>query len=53
MVVTLWVALMALLMACGDEGGNGGEDTLLTGMSGVVIVAIIVWLIVRSRRTQG
>ena len=43
------VAVSTIMAACGGDG-DGGRDTLLTGFSAVVIVAIIVFLIVRSRR---
>lgn len=52
MVVTVWVALMALLVACGNDG-NGNEDTLLTGFSGVVILAIVVVLLVRAMKKRA
>ena len=43
--------VLLLLAACGnDESGN--EDTLLTGFSGVVILAIIIWLVVRMARKR-
>lgn len=46
------VGLAVLLTACGDD--NGGEnDTLWTGLSGLVIFALIAWAaitIIRRRR---
>ena len=53
MVLLLWVTLMAMLIACGDNGNGGNDDTLLTGLSGVVIVGLVVWLVVRSMRKRG
>ncbi|MDQ3945083.1 MAG: hypothetical protein M3357_08055 [Actinomycetota bacterium] len=52
MVVSLWVAVLTLMAACGDEG-NGNEDTLLTGFSGVLILAIVIFLIVRSMKKRA
>jgi hypothetical protein len=48
----LWFAVMGLLAACGEDNGN--NDTLFTGLSGVVIVVIIGWLIYRAwNKTRG
>jgi hypothetical protein len=41
------LVLLAFLTACG-ENGNGEEDTLLTGLSGVVIVVLVAWFLVRA-----
>ena len=43
---------MALLAACGDEG-NGNEDTLFTGFSGLVIVVIAAFFIFRAMKKRG
>lgn len=44
--------VLLLLAACGnDETGN--EDTLLTGFSGVVILAVVIWLVVRMARNRS
>jgi hypothetical protein len=51
-VVSLWVAVLTLMAACGEEG-NGNEDTLLTGFSGVLILAIVIFLIVRSMKKRA
>jgi hypothetical protein len=51
MTLTLWTALFVLLAACGDDGGN--EDTLLTGFSGVVILAIAVFFVMRAMKKRG
>lgn len=40
-------ALMMFLAACGDDG-DGNDDTLLTGFSGLIIAAVVIWLIVRA-----
>ena len=53
MGLTFWVALMAVLIACGGNDNGGSDDTLLTGLSGVVIVGVVVWLVVRSMRKKG
>lgn len=46
-------ALLLLLAACGDEDGEGNGDTLLTGFSGLVILIIVVWLLLRAFRSRG
>ena len=43
--------VLLFLAACGNENGN--EDTLLTGFSGVVILAIVIWLVVRMARKRS
>ena len=51
--VLIWIPTVLLfLSACGGDD-NGDEDTLLTGFSGVIILAIVVWLIVRSMRKRS
>lgn len=47
LVAALMPEALALMTACG-ENGNGGEDTLLTGLSGLVILVLVVWLVVRA-----
>lgn len=44
--------VLMLLAACGNEDG-GNEDTLLTGFSGLVILAVVIWLVVRMARKRG
>ena len=44
--------LLLLLAACGNDE-NGNEDTLLTGFSGLVILAIVIWLVVRMARNRS
>jgi hypothetical protein len=43
--------MMLTLAACGDDDGGEG-DTLFTGLSGVIIVAIVIWFFMRSRRNR-
>ncbi|MGZ8565648.1 MAG: hypothetical protein ACXWXS_01205 [Actinomycetota bacterium] len=46
------LALFSLLTACGNEG-DGNDDTLLTGFSALVILAIVIGVVVvvgRRRR---
>lgn len=56
MPVTAWsvpllVILLSLFTGCGDDGEN--NDTLFTGLSGVVIVVVVVALIWRWSRRRG
>ena len=47
MPVSVWgIPLVFLLAACGDDG-EGNNDTLLTGFSGLVIVVIVGYLLYR------
>lgn len=43
---------LLLLAACGNDE-NGNQDTLLTGFSGLVILAIVIWLVVRMARNRS
>lgn len=52
MVLTVWTALMVLLVACGDDG-NGNDDTLLTGFSGFVILVLAAFFVVRAMKKRG
>lgn len=45
--------LLLLLAACGNDENGGNEDTLLTGFSGVVILAIVIWIVVRMAKKRG
>jgi hypothetical protein len=53
MLKRVWFALVPSLLflaACGGDGDNG--DTLLTGLSGVVIVVLVIagiWYFARRR----
>lgn len=50
----VWLPTALLfLAACGDDDGEGGEDTLLTGFSGVVILALVVWFVVRTMKKRS
>lgn len=48
----LWAAVMGFLAACGEDG-DGDNDTLLTGVSGVVILVLVIWGISRAVRKRG
>lgn len=46
----IWIpAVLLFLAACGNDD-EGNEDTLFTGLSGVVILVLIVWFFVRRSR---
>jgi predicted permease len=53
MLKRVWIALVPLLLflvACGGDGDGG--DTLLTGLSGVVVVVLVIlgiWYFARRR----
>ena len=49
----MWIPAALLFMtACGnDDGGN--EDTLFTGFSGVLILVLVVWFVMRKARNRG
>jgi hypothetical protein len=51
-----YVALSAMSLiffaACGEDG-DGDGDTLLTGFSGLVIVCLVIWGVVRYARKRG
>ena len=52
--MVIWLLLLAvpaLLGACGGDG-NGNDDTIWTGLSGVVIVIVIVWFVLRGMRKK-
>lgn len=49
----LWApAVLVGLAACGEDD-NGNGDTLLTGFSGVVVLALVVWLVVRAVKKRA
>jgi LPXTG-motif cell wall-anchored protein len=50
--LNLWIpaVLLFLFAACGDDGGD--EDSLFTGLSGVIIVALVIWFVVRRRNRR-
>jgi hypothetical protein len=48
----VWIpVVLAFMSACGDNGG-GEEDTLLTGLSGVVIFVLLAWFVIRAVRKR-
>jgi hypothetical protein len=49
----LWIpAALLFLSACGNDD-EGNEDTLFTGFSGVIILVLIVWFVMRKARNRG
>lgn len=56
MVVRLqvWIpAVLLFLVACGDDNDGGNEDTLFTGFSGVIILVLIAWFLMRKARNRS
>lgn len=53
-LLAVWPVLaVAMLTACGDDGNGGGnEDTLLTGLSGVVIFGAVIWFVLRKVKSR-
>ena len=53
-LVAVWSVLAAaMLTACGDDGNGGGnEDTLLTGLSGVIIFGAVIWFVLRKVKSR-
>lgn len=51
-VKVLTPSLLLLLAACGNDE-NGNEDTLFTGFSGVVILALVIWMVMRMVKKRG
>lgn len=53
--VTVSVFSLMFLVACDDGGPNseGNNDTLFTGLSGLVVVALVLWLLWRVMRRRG
>jgi hypothetical protein len=47
LVLALVMGVVALMTACGDND-NGQEDTLFTGLSGLAILALAVWFVLRA-----
>lgn len=51
--VPLLVIVLNLFVACGEDG-DGNNDTLFTGLSGVIILAVVIWILVRVvRKNDG
>ena len=55
----LWCAMAAVatlfLSACDDGGpdSDGNNDTLFTGLSGIIILGVVIWLIWRAMKKRG
>jgi hypothetical protein len=50
--LTANLALIVMLFAACGENGDGNDDTLWTGISGVVILVIVIWLILRAMKKR-
>lgn len=51
LLYTVIPAILLTLAACGDDddvNGNGGNDSIWTGLSGLVIVIILGYIIYRA-----
>lgn len=49
----LWMAVMGLLAACGEDDGEGGTPDIFLGLSGLVLLILLIWgvsKLVRSKR---
>jgi len=44
----LYAAAFFLLAACGEDDGEGGEPDLFLGLSGVVLIVVVGWLLLRA-----
>ena len=44
--------ILIVFVGCGGDD-NGNDDTLLTGISGVVIAAIAIWFVVRAMKKRS
>ena len=51
-VKVLIPAVLMTFAACGNDD-NGNEDTLFTGFSGVIILALVIWMVVRMAKKRG
>jgi LPXTG-motif cell wall-anchored protein len=51
----LLVTVLLLLVACSDGGpdSTGNNDTVFTGLSGIVVLGILIWLVVRHFNKKG
>jgi len=50
----IWIpSVLLLLSACGDDNNGGNGDTLFTGFSGVIILVLIVWFVMRRTRSRS
>lgn len=43
-------AVLLFLSACGEDNDSDDLPNILTGVSGVVVVLVLVWLLMRRRR---
>lgn len=40
--------IMLLLTACGEDSNGDNTPNILTGLSGIVILIIVIWVIVKA-----
>lgn len=50
----LWASLLLLFAACSDGGPDsvGNNDTIFTGVSGVILLGVAIWFLVRYLRKK-
>ena len=51
-VQVLIPAVLLFFAACGNDD-NGNQDTLFTGFSGVIILALVIWMVVRMAKKRS
>jgi len=50
----VWIpTVLRFLAACGGDDDGGNEDTLFTGFSGVIILALVDWFLMRKARNRS
>lgn len=47
-LIILWSLIMAALAACGEDDGEGGDPDLFLGLSGVIILGVVLWFVFKA-----